>query len=571
MSFFIKKFIKSSLNITKIPFKSFSQNIKESTENLEKTKNTKHTKSKQSSFKFQSIPYLQKGRKNPWSMNLENKSETDCKLFQGEINRISSLNALNIYYKINKEKMDLVNICTCLDRAVDLSVKNFQFTGTSHPLTKQPEVDDMIKYLSDNINQMNEFAVSNFLSNLVKLGIFDQKLFDKLIQRILQNQHLFTQKALSYIVWGLARANIRNEQFLDMLVKRILVKDHGFPKKSFINTLWSISMLEYEDPALMGVLENLIQKKHKTFDEFEINLVLSTCSHMRMKNNSILDLIIEDIENQINVFSFRTLANIVTHLTNLEYIKKSFFDKLEKELTKRLQLELGNETQEISAEKDQGKHNKENINLLDSAQILVSYCQNRAFSHSLLELLQQYFIQNIENASTGMITSYALANSVILGEMSEKYKQGHQVLLEKIRAIKKFNYLFYEMLIPLQKARKEELSVEEILSMIMHAPQNLTATSSIKKGILYFGILYIPKIAELREKLSKEEFEKLVYKYNNSLLQYGTRKEHLIAISEAFKKIGVEIERVDSSYRKLYPKEEDKEKKEKLGNEINQE
>jgi len=161
-----------------------------------------------------------------WTLDLEgfNKTEFDCKMFQNEINRVPTLTSLFQFYESNKEKMDLVNICTCLDKAVDFTVKNFQITGSSHPLSKREEVKDMIEYLSQNINKMNEFAVSNFLSNLVKLGIFNRALINKLIQRILENQAFYTEKSLSYIIWALARANIRNDKFLSLITKRILEK-----------------------------------------------------------------------------------------------------------------------------------------------------------------------------------------------------------------------------------------------------------------------------------------------------------------------------------------------------------
>jgi len=84
------------------------------------------------------------------------------------------------------------------------------------------------------------------------------------------------------------------------------------------------------------------------------------------------------------------------------------------------------------------------------------------------------------------------------------------------------------MLVPLQKSKNGEVNIEDIISMIIHAPEHLTSTSSIKVGIMYFGILYIPKLAQLREKLSPEEFEKLVYQYNLSLQKYISRKEHLM-------------------------------------------
>jgi len=42
----------------------------------------------------------------------------------------------------------------------------------------------------------------------------------------------------------------------------------------------------------------------------------------------------------------------------------------------------------------------------------------------------------MEDASAGVIVSYALANSIVQEGMSETYKTNHQVLIEKIGTMK---------------------------------------------------------------------------------------------------------------------------------------
>lgn len=78
----------------------------------------------------------------------------------------------------------------------------------------------------------------------------------------------------------------------------------------------------------------------------------------------------------------------------------------------------------------------ESINLLDVAQIHVSFCKSGFVRNELFDLLQQYFIKHMDSASAGVIISYALANSVVIDGLSEKYKENHKVLLENIRNLK---------------------------------------------------------------------------------------------------------------------------------------
>lgn len=224
MNLFLKRTLKiHRISLNKNIFQYFSQNIKPETANSENIQNSKSIKS---AFQSQNNQYSkQNNKRNRLNLSLEGiNNEIDCKLIQAEINTIHTIDSLCNFYKQNKNKMDLVNICTCLDKAVDIAVKNFQYSGSPHPITEQPEVKEMIDYLTCNIHKMNAFAVSNSLSNLVKLGIHEENLINKLIKRILENSDYYSEKSLSYIIWGLARANIRNQKFLELIAKRILEK-----------------------------------------------------------------------------------------------------------------------------------------------------------------------------------------------------------------------------------------------------------------------------------------------------------------------------------------------------------
>ena len=61
---------------------------------------------------------------------------------------------------------------------------------------------------------------------------------------------------------------------------------------------------------------------------------------MRAKNPAVLSLIAEVVEKQINNYSFRTIANVINYYANLEFTDPNLFQKLEKELIKRLKIAL---------------------------------------------------------------------------------------------------------------------------------------------------------------------------------------------------------------------------------------
>ncbi len=121
--------------------------------------------------------------------------------------------------------MDLINICTCLDKIVSSKAKELKLNETSQLIGKKSEVKEMLKYLSENIRKMNEFALSNFIYNLAKLGIKDKEGHNQqLVGKTLENLKDFSEKSLSYIVWALAKLQRKNEAILNQTVKKVMVK-----------------------------------------------------------------------------------------------------------------------------------------------------------------------------------------------------------------------------------------------------------------------------------------------------------------------------------------------------------
>ncbi len=151
-------------------------------------------------------------------------NDDETRLLQSQINKIQDTESILSFYQNNKTKMDLINICTCLDKIVSSKAKELKLNETLQSIVKKPEVKEMLKYLSENIRKMNEFALSNFIYNLAKLGIKDKDIINQLIYKILENQKDFSEKSLSYIVWALAKLQIKNEAILDQTAKKVMVK-----------------------------------------------------------------------------------------------------------------------------------------------------------------------------------------------------------------------------------------------------------------------------------------------------------------------------------------------------------
>ncbi len=142
------------------------------------------------------------------------------KYLQAEIRRQKTLQAVFDYYNMKKSEMDLINYCTALNQAVNV-YRDENNRKNESELLKKPEIIEMINHLKANANQMDNFTVSNFLSNIAKMNVLDRKTIDILVNKTLHNNIQLNEKPLTYIAWTLGKLKINNTAFLDMVAKRI--------------------------------------------------------------------------------------------------------------------------------------------------------------------------------------------------------------------------------------------------------------------------------------------------------------------------------------------------------------
>ena len=141
---------------------------------------------------------------------------------QIDITRAATLDALLEYYKQNKNDFDIVNYCTCLDRAVKLHYKIED--KNVKKLKEFDEIRDIVETLRAKIDEMNNFSLSNFLTNLTKIDLIDHNLVEKIVNTSLKNKTHFQEKPLAYITWALGKYRMKNIEFLDMVADKVLTQ-----------------------------------------------------------------------------------------------------------------------------------------------------------------------------------------------------------------------------------------------------------------------------------------------------------------------------------------------------------
>lgn len=139
---------------------------------------------------------------------------------QLDITRTLNLNELLAYYKQNKNDFDIVNYCTCLDRAVKLHNKIED--KNVKKLKDFDEIRDIVETLRTKVGEMNNFSLSNFLTNLTKIDFIDYNLVENIVNSSLKNKTHFQEKPLAYIAWALGKYKLKNIEFLDMVADKVI-------------------------------------------------------------------------------------------------------------------------------------------------------------------------------------------------------------------------------------------------------------------------------------------------------------------------------------------------------------
>lgn len=61
---------------------------------------------------------------------------------------------------------------------------------------------------------------------------------------------------------------------------------------------------------------------------------------MNLRKDEVLKALTENVGKQLKQHSFRTLANFIAYFSNLEYLNQELFERIERELVKRLKVAL---------------------------------------------------------------------------------------------------------------------------------------------------------------------------------------------------------------------------------------
>jgi len=223
MSFFFRKNLSTTFSfLHRIQLSNFGRNVKAGPFQVPGMTNKKFDASQTKSIQKEKeaiVDFKEKPQKKDYFEDMDQEPLSDTKILQLEILRTQTLASVLDVFRGNKAKMDIVNVCTCFNRAVSFGTKSGQ---SKDSLVNVAEIKQMIQFLKNNINKMNDFSIANFLSNLAKLELLDRELIDQVVQKTIQNNIQYNEKSLAFITWALAKLKIRNEAFLELVAKRIL-------------------------------------------------------------------------------------------------------------------------------------------------------------------------------------------------------------------------------------------------------------------------------------------------------------------------------------------------------------
>lgn len=212
-----------------------------------------------------------------------------------------------------------------------------------------------------------------------------------------------------------------------------------------------------------------------------VPMLFSVFNNFRLRNYDVLDALSMKLIKNIQQFSLKEIAAIVTYCSNLNYVNNLLFEYVEREVLRKLKLDEGfkalieakipakqveeeietNEEDEMSFEnvfedvlspKDLAKlivaeekskklpepegntenslaqtteqdNGLEHQNYIDVSQIMVALCRLKVVRIELFEVLESYFIRNLHKATPKSFMHYSYAHSFLCTEILNKIQQ----------------------------------------------------------------------------------------------------------------------------------------------------
>jgi hypothetical protein len=179
-----------------------------------------------------------------------------------------------------------------------------------------------------------------------------------------------------------------------------------------------------------------------------VNLIYGAYNNYRITNWDVLDTLSGFVIKNIKKMTFRNITNIANFCANLNYLNPLLMDAIERELIIRLKntsefkslleddeeatpLGLKESKQEETQESKSKEISTEAINNTDISQVLVAFCRLKVIKSQLFELLEVYFIKNLDKATPASIQSYAFAHSALCLDIMKKYHDNKKDYLHR--------------------------------------------------------------------------------------------------------------------------------------------
>lgn len=117
-----------------------------------------------------------------------------------------------------------------------------------------------------------------------------------------------------------------------------------------------------------------------------------------------------------------------------------------------------------------------------------------------------------------------------------------------------FNETFYEILIPVVKAKLPEFKAEELLSLFISANRPKIKKREICREILSLAIEALPKLPNVRLQLGEKEFQVFVYNYFKAIESFIYKPQQLTDFKMAMlKACSLDIEEISQKHAYLLP------------------
>ena len=372
------------------------------------------------------------------------------------------------------------------------------------------------------IDKMDAKALSNFILYSSKLKIRDFDVLNYAREKIISgNFRQISPQDLSHFLLAFGKVNYMDQELGNNIMGK-LAKDQPFNIHLANRNLWACSKLNLYNKDLFDKFEQVLDHKKELLSETAVVNYLNALTKFNHISQTSKNILSREVIEKVDKYKYSSLASVCTSMVRIDWNHKIAMDIIKRELIKRF---LNSDLIAVAQE----------IKPAELAQFFAAYTHFKDFDAELLTVLEQIYINNIEEAkgeeSAAMLLHHAeWARDVLKYDfegcdkkLREKERKKNNMLNRVEKTYRKYNHEFSNKILQNLSNNVEKLNIKAVMLMLSHLQTtniDRNETKRIIKDFVVEGLKVFNRELKDNTDIDLNFYKMLLMKYYQEGKQY---------------------------------------------------